>query len=377
MAGFKRVFTQFPGFNILGNIESVNTIDITPPQNPLGAGTGITCVVGEFERGPFNAPIQVFGASEQETIFGGFGYTYDGEPYVYPVASRSAGTNDQNYWNGNGWIATRNKRFAGLILCRVDNSAGSVEFTKLACLTGGLAPFTLTPNDTLVASVDGGAPVTATFTATQATILGVGGTFPTGFVGGETLEVSIDGAPTQVVVFEAADQTVNQVVDRINGATASNIASVVGGEVQLDSRVFGYSATIEVIGGTAVATLGLPGPAVAAEVLITVAIAAAGLYTFRGTAVVTSMRPTPRGVGTLTWTFATLCSMPRWGSACRGSRSTLDPPPTRSPSWAISTSITRRELSPSLTLETSPWWPRCPASSPRPSALATWRTSPS
>ncbi len=286
MAGFKRVFTQFPGFNVLGNIESVNTIDITPPQNPLGAGTGITCVVGEFERGPFNAPIQVFGASEQETIFGGFGYTYDGEPYVYPVASRSAGTNDDNYWNGNGWIATRNKRFAGLILCRVDNSAGVVEFSKLACLTGGRAPFALLPNDNLSFSVDGAAPVTVTFLATQATILGAGGVFPTGFVGGETLELSIDGAPTQVVVFEAADQTVNQVVDRINGATASNIASVVGGEVQLDSRVFGYSATIEVIGGTVVSALGLPGPAVAQEAVVQVLGNSGGLFTFRVTRVI-------------------------------------------------------------------------------------------
>ena len=286
MPGFKRVFPQFPGFNTLGNIESVNTIDITPPQNPLGAGTGITCVVGEFERGPFNAPIQVFGGSEQETTFGGFGYTYDGEPYVYPVASRSAGSNDANTWNGNGWIATRNKRFAGIILCRVDNSAGEVEFSRLACVTGGQAPFDLVPNDTLAVSLDGAAAGVVTFLATQGSITGVGGTYPTAFVGGETLEVSIDDLPTQVVVFEAADQTLNQVIDRINGATASSIASDSGGELQLDSRIFGYSASIEVIGGTALAILGLPGPAVEQVTQVTIANNSAGLYTIRTEVVV-------------------------------------------------------------------------------------------
>ena len=287
MPGFKRVFNQNPGFNVLGNIESVNTIDITPPQNPLGAGTGVTCIVGEFERGPFNAPIQVFGASEQEAIFGAFGYTYDGEPYVYPVASRSAGSNDENTWNGNGWIATRNKRFAGLIICRVDNSAGEVEFSRLACVVGEAPPYDLAPNDTLAISLDGAPAAVVTFLATQGSITGVGGTYPTGFVGGETLEVSIDDLPTQVVVFEAADQTLNQVIDRINGATASSIASDSGGQLQLDSRIFGYSASIEVIGGTALATLGLPGPAVAQESQITIAgNTGGGAFTIRTTLVV-------------------------------------------------------------------------------------------
>ena len=49
VAGFTRVFTQFPGFSVLGAIESVNTIDLAPPANPLGAGVGVVCVVGEFE----------------------------------------------------------------------------------------------------------------------------------------------------------------------------------------------------------------------------------------------------------------------------------------------------------------------------------------
>lgn len=258
MAGFKRVFTQFPGFNILGNIESVNTIDIAPPATPLGAGTGVTAIIGEFERGPLNTPVRVFGGSDLEATFGGFGFTVNGEQNVNPVASKSAGSDDDNVWNGNGFIALRSKRFSGLIIVRVDNSAGEVAFNRLACLVGLPGPFNLEPGQDLQVSVDGAAAVVGTFSAAVGSILGSGGTYPTGFVGGETLEVSIDGGPTQVIVFDVADQTLAQVVDRINAATASSIASDNGGELQLDSRIRGFAGSIEVVGGTALAILGLP-----------------------------------------------------------------------------------------------------------------------
>ena len=169
MAGYKRVFVQNPGLNVLGNIESVNTIDIAPPANPLGAGSGVTCVVGEFERGPFNAPTRVSGGTDLEEQFGSLGYEYDGVPYQYPVATRSA--QSPELWNGNGFIALRNKQFSGLIVARVDNSAGLVEFRRRACVIGGDGPeFDLAPADTLALSLNGGGAVTATFTAAPASI---------------------------------------------------------------------------------------------------------------------------------------------------------------------------------------------------------------
>ena len=257
MAGFKRVYTQFPGFNILGNIESVNTIDVPPPASPLGAGVGVVCLVGEFEKGPLNTPLRLFGGSDLESNFGGFGFTKDGEQYAYPVASQSGGS--ANPWNGNGFIALRNKRFSGLIVVRVDNSAGEVAFNRLACLTGAAGPYLdISNGDTLSWSVDGGGLVTSTFTGAAATLTGTGGTFPTLFVGGEQLELSIDGGPTLVVVFTDADQTLNQVIARINSTAAATIASDSGGQLQLASVLEGYSASIEVVGGNARATLGLP-----------------------------------------------------------------------------------------------------------------------
>jgi hypothetical protein len=256
VAGFKRVYTAFPGFDILGNIESVNTIDIAPPANPLGAGTGVVCCVGEFERGDFNAPTQVTSATDLATTFGGLGYEYDGELYQYPTSVRSGQASD--YWNGNGFIALRNKRFASLIICRVDNSAGSVEFNRLAYLLGSAGPYDMEPADTVVLSVDGGAGVTGTFNAAAGRIDGAGGTYPTLFVGGETITLGIDDAPDLPVTFEAGDQTLNQVIDRINNTAAQTVASDNGGELRLESPRRGYGGRIGVVSGTSLATLGLP-----------------------------------------------------------------------------------------------------------------------
>lgn len=260
MAGFKRVFVQFPGFNILGNIESVNTIDIPPPASPLGAGVGVVNIVAEFERGPLEGPTRVFGGSDLEATFGSLGFTKDGQAFQLPVAARSAQAIED--WSGNGFIHLRNKRFSGLVVTRVDNSAGEVAFNRLACLTGESAPFNLEPSDDLQVSVDATAPVVVSFTATAASLVGSGGTYPTGFIGGETLELQIDGGPTTVVTFQAADQTLLQVIARINGVVASTIAFDSGGELELRSNIRGYAGSIEVVGGTAVSTFGLPFPAV-------------------------------------------------------------------------------------------------------------------
>jgi len=288
MAGFKRVFSQFPGFNILGNIESINTIDVPPPASPLGAGVGVVCVVGEFENGPLDTPLQVFGGADFGTKFGGFGFTYDGVTNQLPVAVRSAGADNDNFWAGNGVLSTRNKRFAGLIVVRVDNSPGDVEFNRLACLVGGPPTYDLADGDTFVVSLDGGGPTVVTFNGAKATLLGAGAVFPTGFVGNETLELSIDGGPTQFVVFEAADQTIAQVINRINSATANIIAFDVGGQIELRSLIEGYSATIEVIGGSAAVPLGFPAAPVAQEtqVIINANSPPHGLFTLRTSLVV-------------------------------------------------------------------------------------------
>lgn len=285
MSAFRRVFTTSPGSNILGNIESINTIDIPPPAAPLGAGVGVVNIVGEFEKGLLEAPTRVTGGSDLETTFGGFGFEVNGALAQLPVAVQSAGTDDENFWNGNGFIHLRNKTFGGLVVTRVDNSPGSITASRLACVTGGVAPYDLAPGDTVGVNLDAAATVTATFLATAASIIGGTGTYPTLFVGGETLELSIDGGGTVVVTFTAADQSLANVIDRINSSTASSnpfIAFDTGSELDLRSRNLGFGASIEVIGGTtAPTTFDLPFPAVAQVDTYTQVATSAGLYTLR------------------------------------------------------------------------------------------------
>ena len=92
--------------------------------------------------------------------------------------------------------------------------------------------------------------------ATSAVIDAVGGSYPTGFVGGEALALDVDGVAI-ALTFEATDQTVDQVVARINyeaalaGFLSQPVAFKVGGQVRLQSPVVGLSSTAEVVSGDA------------------------------------------------------------------------------------------------------------------------------
>lgn len=277
MAGFRRVFRSFPGYDEIRAIEGSNILEITPPANIQGAGVGTVLLVGEFERGPLATPTEVFGPSDFVTQFGSLGHQLSTNPYAGPVAARSGG---DELWNGNGWIWLRNKRFSGLVICRVDNSAGQVQFRRLASLLGGAGPFTdVVTGDTVIFDRNGGTSVTITFTGTPGQLTGVGGTYPTTFVGGETLEVvTREGAPSRVVTFTAADQTNANVRDRINARLGLSIADLSGGQLRLSSEVSGANGYIEIVGGTALATLGLPSAPVQQVQTFTVTNTTAGDY---------------------------------------------------------------------------------------------------
>lgn len=107
-------------------------------------------------------------------------------------------------------------------------------------------------------------PIALRFGADAATVLGVGGTFPTGFVGAETLTLTLDGNPLSVA-FLVGDQTAAQVAARINSAAAlaslpwmpASVAT--NGQVQLRGVLTGAQGSVVVTGGTGAATLGLSG----------------------------------------------------------------------------------------------------------------------
>lgn len=83
--------------------------------------------------------------------------------------------------------------------------------------------------------------------------------YPTQFVGGETLTLKVDGGGNQLTTFAAADQSQQQVIDKINSSTTglTSDAEPEFSALRLRSDTAGASASIEVVSGTAVTPLGL------------------------------------------------------------------------------------------------------------------------
>lgn len=250
---FVRVFRTDPGLATISNIESVDIIDAPPPILPLGAATGAVVCVGEFERGALERPIELTSANDQATKLGGLGFSTSLSTHDGAVARQSGGTEN---WNGNGFIWLRNKKWRRIICVRVDNSAGQVEFSRLACLTGGVGPFAATTADDVDFLRNGASTSTATVTAVKGVKLGASGTF-TGLAG-LTIEIKVDAETSLVTTFTAADITIGAVISRINATHAATIAFDVSSEIELRSVIAGGSGRIEIIGGTAVVTLGFP-----------------------------------------------------------------------------------------------------------------------
>lgn len=119
------------------------------------------------------------------------------------------------------------------------------------------APYDLEPAETIVVEIDGGGGQTVTYNATRAARLGSSGTFPTGFSGGETLSLKIDGGSTQIITFTSGDSSLADVVITINSLPlVGGFVQDTGGELEILSDSRGSGSSVEVVGGTAVATLG-------------------------------------------------------------------------------------------------------------------------
>jgi hypothetical protein len=97
--------------------------------------------------------------------------------------------------------------------------------------------------------------------ATGASVTAVGGTYPTSFTGTETLLLEIDGGGLITCTFDVADQSLVQVINRINACAAlngqANVAFDNGGELQITSPTTGITSEVDIQGGTGAATLGL------------------------------------------------------------------------------------------------------------------------
>jgi len=261
MGMFTRRFLQDPGNTVLLNVESINVIDLTPPGAIAGIGSGTTMCVGEFEDGPFNAPQQVISTTDFQTTWGSLGYQYGSLPGQNPCARQrfADGALAAEFWNGNGVVQLNQKTFSTLLLCRVDTSVGAVTITRLAFLTGNAAfRYALQTGQVLQLDVGAG-PTSATFTGTAATVTAIGGTYPTTFAGGNTLTLAYDQGTSFIVTFLAADQSLAQVVARINQYAGFALAGTSGGQLTLTGQQGGTGGQVSVVGGSTgvLAQLGL------------------------------------------------------------------------------------------------------------------------
>jgi hypothetical protein len=262
MSVFIRRFTTEQPQEVLLEIEAVNILDLEPPAEIRGIGSGTVMLVGEFEAGPFNKPMEIASPVDLAQVFGGFGFARGGTLGNDPCArSRLADSAIvPEFWNGNGFVQLNGKKFARLIIVRVDTSVGEVQFTRLAYITGAAAfRYNLEPAQTLVLTLDGGAPGTSTFNATAATVTGVGGTFPTLFTGGQTLTVGYDSEPDFTVTFFAADQSLAQVISRINATAGFAFADNNAGQLRFTGRRRGSTGQVRIVSGSSgvLTTLGL------------------------------------------------------------------------------------------------------------------------
>lgn len=261
MSVFLRRYLFDPGNEVLLEIESVNVLDLEPPSSISGVGTGTVICVGEYENGDFNTPIEPSGTSDFVRTVGEMGYSYNGVKGNNPCARgrRADSAIVTEYWNGNAFVQLNAKKFRRLICVRVDTSVGKVELRRQAFVTGEASfVYNLEPSQTLGLDIGAG-NVVSTFTATAATVTGVAGTFPTTFAGGETLTLGYDGAANFTTTFLLADQSLAQVVARINAYAGFTFVDTAGGQLRFTGIQRGNGAQIRVVSGSTgvLALLGL------------------------------------------------------------------------------------------------------------------------
>lgn len=279
MTGFTRYFAAEPSRAALSAIEGVNLIEISPQNIEQGAGTGVCCVVGEAEDGPYNTPIEIRSGEELVRTFGELGFIHDGKPGQNPVARRSGGS---ELWNGNLYMALAGLSFTRLIVVRVKTAAGQVRFQRLASMTATKrGPHNLEPGDTAEFEVDGSG-VTATIDAVAGTIQAAGGTFPTEFTGVEKMIIRDEFGNDRPVKFAATDQAIADVINAINKQLGYTAATNVGDQIKLTSRIRGTKGFIQVVSASpdVLTTLGFSSVDTAEVDKVTVVVASAGTYTF-------------------------------------------------------------------------------------------------
>jgi phage tail sheath protein FI len=221
--------------------------------------TSIAAMVGIAERGPIGVATLVTSFDEYRDIFGG--YTTDAE-----MTTAAEGFFDNE---GQFLYVTRTVHFAdpsnpatkvslkatiNLLTAAGGPTAGSVT-------SNNTETFLLADGQTVVVDVDTGGNATATFNAAAAALT-ASNTETYALANGETLTFRINGGALQTVTFTTAAfanialATALEVSAVINAGSVGIQADVDAGASRITTDRQGTGASIEIVGGTAQATLG-------------------------------------------------------------------------------------------------------------------------
>ena len=219
------------------------------------APTSVAGAVGITQRGPVGEAVLCSSFEDYLARFGGFtpdsdlalaamGFFENGGSALWAVRT-------VHYEDPTDPSSATATRAVGFI------TAGAVAPTPAEIIAAQTLPVPADDGDTLVVSINGGVPLTASIVATRPSLTSTG-VFPTGFVGGETLSFVGPLGP-DTVTFSAADQDADAVAQRLNAAL-KGVSAVVDatGQITLRADVGGYAVTLQVTGGSANDVLHFP-----------------------------------------------------------------------------------------------------------------------
>lgn len=212
-------------------------------------------VVGVFERGPIGESKTCNSFDEVQKHYGG--YTTNNLDTMAAL---------QSFFDNGGTeaVITRAVHFsdptnpasatsaAGTLELETDEIAESAG-TVLSTIA---APYNIPHGSTLVITVDGGSPATATFNSVAAARTSTG-TAPFDLADGDVLTVSIDGGANQNITFATANfadidaATAEEVCAVINAQIVGAQASVSTGAVRITSDRRGTGSGVNVVAGGA------------------------------------------------------------------------------------------------------------------------------
>ena len=216
--------------------------------------TSIAGAVGLTERGPIGVAVLCSSLEEYETRFGGF--TPDSDLALAAMGFFENGGTQLWVVRTVHYGDVQDPATATAVRGWAELTAGAADPTPAEVLGVPVPRVFVQDGDTLVLTIDGGAPVTATVVATPAERVSVG-TFPTSFAGGEVLEIQVMGM-AQTATFDAADQSVEEVAARMNEQLQLVSVTVDAGQIRVRTDLGGTDVVLEVTGGDANTVLAFP-----------------------------------------------------------------------------------------------------------------------